>query len=292
MLPLFYAEQLILQNFSELDISPVSIEHVAQHIRVPHKANCPSLILILSHCRSGSTALGRVFACSGYTYYHQPIKTILRHQYVGKELMWEMPVRGTPIIVKETFGPYLEQECCLDPLRILDMAGYPMGKIHIIMTVREPFSAFASWKHWWPAVRIENFIKAYHNTVHREREALSRDIAVTNYIFEAIKRHTPDVVIKKLFEKLGLTYADAAVCWHNSPAYGTADSHIVEVDQPDEFLVVGIRDQIKTSTQYNFVERDTRTLQHADICKIRKAGLLEVYEDFRRDCARDLALQT
>src|SRR5438270_13871686 len=100
----------------------VANQDVLRHIQVEDPSHIPLIVLAIAPCRSGTTASLRVYAESGILAYSQPIKGILRHLAKGKPAgrlcTWRIPAEDY-LYIKETSGPFNEQESTLDPLRVI-----------------------------------------------------------------------------------------------------------------------------------------------------------------------------
>ena len=82
----------------------VDLGEIVNRIKIDDNKNIPDIILTIGHCRSGTTALLRLFGATGIDSYFQPIKTILRWllQDEDKEMAhtWTIP-KGRLIYVRQ-----------------------------------------------------------------------------------------------------------------------------------------------------------------------------------------------
>ena len=177
-----------------------SFEGTLDRIHIPE--NPPNLVLIAGPCRSGTTALGNVFAHAGYITYMQPIKSIRRAIEEGTDVPEFNVEEGQKTIVsKETYGAKTESEY-FDPVNILIKAGYPKERIHLIAMMREPASTLTSWSWMWDEVLIEGFIRSYNQTDAVLKNARSLGISTTSYVHEVIRDNSSVLVIEKLFNRI------------------------------------------------------------------------------------------
>ncbi len=166
----------------------------------------PEIILSISPCRSGTTALLRVFGSAGLESHYQPLKNILRWRMQGEEMRWGLP-RAARLYLKETLGPYTLQEAQFDPLAALLQAGVPAGRLRVFVAGRVPLNCWASWTGWWGGrTCVEIFIEAYRTTEMIRRRALALGIPATVFAYEAIRDNGGELAISRLFARLGVDF--------------------------------------------------------------------------------------
>jgi G:T-mismatch repair DNA endonuclease (very short patch repair protein) len=105
-----------------------------------------------------------------------------------------------------------------------------------------------------------------------------------------IKGNSPEVAVRRLFEKVGLTYSPSAVDWSGSPEYGAEGSNVVVPTEPNAFFVDGLHDSVRKAKAYHYIQRNAIGLNESDVCEIQQAGLPEMYKIFVRDCEKDLGI--
>ncbi len=82
----------------------------------------PHLVFMISVCRSGSTALLRLFGASGVPAGNQPLKATLRHHLVGQRYRWPWP-RGVLVPVRETSRTQSAREGSEPPPKVREVGG-------------------------------------------------------------------------------------------------------------------------------------------------------------------------
>jgi hypothetical protein len=102
-------------------------------------------VIILSSCRSGSTALLNAFYLGGWDVSYQPIKTALRRQAANDPSPVVVESTGPNLAIKEAFGPFLSIETDYDPVAVLKQAGFSPRKLHLIFLLRRPEDCLRSW---------------------------------------------------------------------------------------------------------------------------------------------------
>ena len=120
---------------------------VVPYIRIENPNQIPTITILAGPGRSGTTGMlllalsqrksnGEPLFDRGF---YQPIKSLIRRhttEFVIPE--------ATSIFVKETFGPTYRQEN-FDPIDILKKAGIPQERMRMILIIRHPLHAAASW---------------------------------------------------------------------------------------------------------------------------------------------------
>jgi hypothetical protein len=110
--------------------------------------NNTPVILLLSPCRSGSTAIGSLLSVSGVSVFHQPIKSLLCSSIFEEKVTLPENLllnRTSPIVIKETLGPYFQEECLFDPVALLLEAGLDKNQLQLVFLLRNPSLCLESW---------------------------------------------------------------------------------------------------------------------------------------------------
>ena len=284
--------------------------NLREHLVVPCGAACPRVLLIISPCRCGSTALERAFAGAGLPVYHQPLKTVVRHHLVGEKLTWVMPTAAEAelVVVKETFGPYAPEENELDPVGTLVDAGCAVDRLSVLAVVRDPGAAYASWQRWWPDSTLDAFVAAFKNCRRRVTEAHHRGVRVRCAVLEQATADAREF-LRALFAALAVPFHDHAVDWRASgdevrfrrmpntggriPTLGA--SRIVMPAQPERFggttLQHLIHDELNHAASFEVRARAAVDVPDAVVDHLRAQGLYDDYDTFRGNAERDLAIK-
>lgn len=277
-------------------LSPVSAREVSARIEVGDADLVSHIILSVSPCRSGTTVLLRVFGAAGVLAFFQPLKNVLRWWLQGKQVRWQVPRRaGERVYVKETLGPYTEAEAGFDPLAALLGAGFPPEKLHVLIVGREPFSTWASWEAWWKGKTTTRiFALSYETTDGVRVAARQMGIPVTVMVYEALRDHPPEEVVRRLFARLGVSYSSLAVAgWESLPPMGESGSNVVWPEEPPPFVTPGIHEPVERSTRLTYHSRPSGVADLEPACReeIKAFGVPQVYERWRVACERDLGLR-
>ena len=234
----------------------VSHEDILGRVRFADPGCRLRVILAIGPCRSGTTAMLRVFAESGIPAYSQPLKGILRHLAKGKpasQCGWELP--AVPyVFVKETNGPFGLAESTLDFLQLyIDLLASRRGhaasaegrnqlgdRLHVVIMGRDPFDTWYSWQDTFqrltaslsgseagyyrmsPADLLESFVTSYHNVERLRAKAIAMSVPLTHYVLTA--NRTPQAATTALFRRIGLESAPRTDSWGSGSRIGSPDS--------------------------------------------------------------------
>lgn len=269
----------------------VGADEVSGRIQVGD--NPSPMILALSPCRSGSTALLRGFAHAGLDAYYQPIKNILRWRLVGGEQTWSVPQGGEqPIYVKETLGPYTPQESTLDPVATLLRAGYPSERLKVLITMRDPYETWASWRKTWGArTALDLFVAAYRQPRSIRERAAAAEIPVVHMAYEQYRTNGAESVLEAVKRGLGVAYAGAVADWSDDPGFAAEGSRLIQRIDPPEFHTEGTLDRAKATSAIGYVSRGDRVqaLPDAERNAIVEAGIENDYAHWLQLAEADYA---
>lgn len=268
----------------------VSESDVLDRIRLPPPDDCPPLTLLLGPCRSGTTALLRAAAAAGNIAYFQPIKRMIRCALVGDHGVLTVRPGVAPIVIKETFGPFLKTEALFDPLRILVRRGYPQDRISVVVVLRDALAMYRSWSTLhllnprFGTVDTDVYVAAWWNAVDCYWRARTAGVASTAFVPDGFDGTTDRKgILAALFDRCGLVFGPEAVDW--SAADRSLDESIEREPEPDLFLARGALATVRSSTRYQLLRRDS-----ADVAGIPEEvlRLRDAYEEFRASCLTDL----
>jgi hypothetical protein len=225
--------------------------------------------LILSTCRSGSTAVGEAFARSGKPIVYQATKEWLRAQIVdflpNEEFEKTFPKTLQPfmrsayvgpesagqdgeLLMKETLGPFHPWECSFDPLGTLLKAGWTPDQIRVVVLVRDPRSCFASWiKVWGKLIQgdeqaaheklAKNFIMAFQMLADTVELARAEGCSVKVMLMESLEVvYPPAEFFGSIVKALNMAMPDELV--KASVSWPAGESMLLKhtEDQQDEYL--------------------------------------------------------
>lgn len=272
----------------------VPIQEIIDRVQVGDPDLLPEILLSISPCRSGTTALLRVFGASGIQSHYQELKNILRWRMQGREISWQIPKNIEILYLKETLGPYTQTEALFNPLEVLLKAGLPDHKLRIFIVGREPLQTWASWFSWWHAVtNVDIFIQAFQTTAQIYQQAVREGFEVGSFVYEAFREYGTSTAIRHLLESLGVTYHPAAIQeWRSLADFGSRASNVVFPNEPPEFEVPNLHASIENANELKYLGRDQdiRQLDPDDVEKIKDSGVQEIYQEWEQDCYQKLGL--
>lgn len=201
--------------------------------------------LMISPCRSGSTAMLRVFGHGGAAAYFQPIKNAYRWAQMGEYRPWTPPTDGKPLFVKETFGPYQRFETGFDPLQDLTSAGLELARLRLVVLLRDPGMVWASWRSVWPkSARLDLLAQAYRACLTCVASARQLGVPVAQLGYEA-SANDPTAALGPLFAAMGLGPVEAALQdWPKRAGFGAAGSGVVLPQEPADYITQGAHDPV------------------------------------------------
>ena len=168
------------------------------------------LILLISPCRSGSTALLYSFSqIPKLNAYYQPIKGTIR-----ENKKFKMPnISKDTHIFKETLGHENIEICSYNPNDYINGT-----EKKTIFLFREPVYTYNSWKQMGWNPDIDLFIKSYQTSYNIFRHNQNHNTKNTTcLILEDLVNGNCKKTLKKLCEKIDLPYNDRMIYWgHNA----------------------------------------------------------------------------
>lgn len=275
--------------------SPTDCDDLTTRVSLAGLADDCRIILSISPCRSGSTAMLRAFGALGIESHLQPLKNLLRWRSLGIEHHWH-PHGGAsgPIYIKETLGPFTETEAMFNPLSLLLAAGVPAERLTLLVMGRSPLETWASWLHWWTErTDIQLFIDAYHQTETIHRQAQQLGMATTTLVYEAFRDNAAATVMQRLCQRLGIPYNAVAVDgWQNLSRLGEQDSNVSIPQMPEAFKTRHIRQRVEEGSRLSYFSRakEAAQLSETDMARIEQSGLAEIYGHWQWACETELEL--
>lgn len=266
----------------------VSWQEVIDRIDVGNKDKVSKLIVSISPCRSGSTALLRVFGASSINSHYQEVKNILRWRMQNQEISWLIPQEPEKsIYLKETLGPYTKAESSINILDILIKAGYPPEKLRLIIYGRAVLSTWTSWlQYWGDKTTLENMILSYKTTEKSRLQAVDMGISTTVIVYESLRDNSPEKIINSLMLAVGELFVENSINgWTQLPPFGAPGSHIHIPDEPEEYFADGTRDRVKMSDSLSFFSRKDQIagLLEEDVKLLIDQRIPEIYETWKNE---------
>ncbi len=242
---------------SKYQIAPVDFLQVFKRIRIQDVDTVAPLILCISPCRSGSTVLLRVFGASGIPSYYQPWKNVLRWAMQGEERFWDFPAGPTPIFVKETIGPYTRIETEFNPLEVIQVTGYPVEKLRLMLVARDPLQTWASWQSLWgEKTNFEIFLAAFEQVEALRQQIKAAGLPIVHFVYESVRDYGAETAIRNMFSQLGLPFTRQAVTgWFDLPPFGKDGSNIFYPEEPQVFSVENIHEKVETADGLEYFAR-------------------------------------
>jgi hypothetical protein len=275
---------------------PVSLTNLLLSLTIPDLEDIPNIILSVSPCRSGTTAMLRVMSALGTKAYFQPLKNLLRWQMQGEKQAWAVsPGSADTIYIKETLGPYSLAESTFNPLELLLNAGVPASKLHLLLYGRHPLDSYVSWKKWWHTnTHIDYFVASYHTTNQVYKQAKLAGISTTALSYEIFSAYPATEVIQKLAQHMGLAYTEHAVHgWEHLPSFGSPASNIFLPEEPPAFVVESIHDSVHNATEFVYsppLQAVRALISAEERHHMKKSDLFDIYAEWQVACEKDLQL--
>jgi len=242
---------------SKYQIAPVDFLQVFKRIRIQDVDTVAPLILCISPCRSGSTVLLRVFGASGIPSYYQPWKNVLRWAMQGEERFWDFPAGPTPIFVKETIGPYTRVETEFNHLEVIQVTGYPVEKLRLMLVARDPLQTWVSWQSLWgEKTNFEIFLAAFEQVEALRQQIKAAGLPLVHFVYESVRDYGAETAIRNMFSQLGLPFTRQAVTgWFDLPPFGKDGSNIFYPEEPQVFSVENIHEKVETADGLEYFAR-------------------------------------
>ncbi len=268
--------------------------------RIDFQGQIPNIILGVGPCRSGTTAMLRVFAEAGIDAWSQPIKTTLRDFLNGKPNPYVFTVPDKPVIfIKETLGADTREESTLNPLAVLLDAGVPAEKLHVLALTREPLATVDSWirviKKSSPEELVAHALQAITTTARIKQQADRLGISTNSFVYESLRDNQPSSVIEKLFNRLGLPFSSSILeNWLIQPLEHHPHLHLIpqlDVYQTREDVYGKLR---KSNGLTFFPPKEEEIVKqlHPDyFVSMHDNGIFDVYNQLRLDCASQLDIR-
>ena len=270
------------------------ISEIVARVNIGDPQCTPKLILGVGPARSGSTVMMRVFGASGIEAHFQQLKNILRWLIQAGEYSFNLP--QTPertLFLKETIGPYSNQEAAFNPLTALLETGYPPEKLQLFIIGRHPLSTWASWKHWFGQnTSLELFKIANQTAENIRRQAVQQGLQTTTLAYEILNEQLPEIVFSRLFARFGIPFSSAACGgWDILPAFGDPGSNIVLPEEPEIFVVPHVHDRASKTPAliYYPSEKAIWDLPEEECDWIESNGLFSIYAEWLAACRQDLS---
>jgi hypothetical protein len=185
-----------------------SSSYLSENTQFPAKDNCPRIVLLYGPCRSGTTAMFKAFSEVMPISYYQPIKSLMR--YGNPQFVIES--KPEPVFIKETLGPWRDQECFYNPWQFLIDEGIPIENISLVPIVREPIRTFDSWKRTFEGVSLDRFIDTYSHFLKIHEESIGLGMHVCPIYYDQLSISAENTMTSVL-NSLNLEYKDSVINW-------------------------------------------------------------------------------
>jgi hypothetical protein len=222
------------------------------------------IVLICGACRSGTTALQRVFLEAGICCLFQPMKTMRRLTYAAlpSELAMFNDETINRYCVKETFGPYFDFEIEFDPARIIKSVAGNDVEIFALVTLVNPVVLQERWKRAFSNrngiddnIITLNIAKVYN---HLNRLVGSwRDLCDRIVLIDQGSATSESVTnaITPAFDFIGVAFSQRFFDW-SGPCSRRIWSRLVKWEEPHHFYVPALLDDVKFGDRYSFNYQD------------------------------------
>ena len=236
------------------------------------------VILCLSPCRSGSTALLRAFTAVGFPAYLQPIKAGIRCMLSNAEVAISINHTGE-IFIKETLGPYYDAEASFDPVEILSQSGLAEDRIAPFILIRDPYSTWHSTKKLATdhVASFDVFVMAYRQLekIYNRLQASGRNVPIID-----LGAEHPERSLRQLFERLSIPYSERAVDgWQVLSSIHDPKSGIILGNDPPGYIADSVYERVTRSTGLRKLDTISPDELPADEMRaIAMSDILKIYD--------------
>lgn len=246
-----------------------SNRYVSESTQVPANDKCPRIVLLYGPCRSGTTAIFKSFSEVMPISYYQPIKSLMR--YGNPTFVIES--KPEPVFIKETLGPWRDQECFYNPWQFLIDAGIPAKNISLVPIIREPIRTFDSWKRTFEATDLNRFIDTYAHFLKIHEESIRLGMDVYPIYYEQLQSSAEDTMTSVL-EFLDIEYKDSVINWDKKD---DKSSNILKIPQSLQMERIG---NIASSGGLKYVNGEIEDVKKEEEAQLREL-LTPKYELYR-----------
>lgn len=268
----------------------ISSEEIADRIILPDTLE--SVVLILGPCRTGTTSLLRALAeqtrfDDSTLSVYQPMKTQIRGILANEETVFKPAKHTKKLIIKETLGPFVDQEMEFNPFDVLAKLNIGDDRLRVIFVNRHPFAAWISWKQCWgnDRVSIEMFIKAYKHYMKLYNE---HSEGAQTYTYEMLEGNNIEQIIETLCKFTKIKFDNKKA--HNWGRTMPSSEVIYWPKEPERFLGPRTHRTLNERTELEF-EPKKDELNDKERELIIEAGLVDIYSNNKRKSEDDFRLQ-
>lgn len=182
---------------------------------IPPRKGWPRIVLLVSPCRSSSSPMAEGMRASKIETLYQPIKACLRARMAGQRLIFHLHSKiHTPIIfVKETFGPYFEEECSFDPVALFLELGIHPAELKVLALMREPHECFNSWTRTFGTNHPGIFLASYEAINRTLSTARNYHVQTRRIIANDLSSELAQKTLASICRDFGLPYHNSMVRW-------------------------------------------------------------------------------
>ncbi len=260
-----------------------------------------NVIVGIGPTRSGTTLFLRIFAEIGIHSWYQPFKAILRgfeHNH-KVDFTIDNPDFDT-VFIKETLGPYTQNEASLNSIKVLLNAGVDKEKIKLITLVREPYSAVASsilhfskFKEREEIINIS--LKCYDSIFSINQFAKKKGIQTNSFVYETWNKNNPLDILTKLFAKMGMPIIKEKLTNWKTLESLDENKYIHNLYEPDFYHHTDFSYRIKKSNNISFSSRTENNIKTSltpnEIERVKNSSAIDIYDYFRHQTELDLKVK-
>jgi len=208
-----------------------------------------NVILILSPCRSGSSALLNAFAMAGFTSTFQPLKASIRRSVLGDKTPVDIEINSSTLVIKETLGPYFPEEVHYNPLKTLTDK-FNVKNLALITLLRNPDDCYNSWEKSFGNKSGYSFSTDLFNQAYQVVLAAYLEARAANIPASAIK--SEDIgnrdILAKALRGVNTAFHEEMINWERSSRHAPNMYGFQKPVEPEAFKVSGILDGVKNGT--------------------------------------------
>lgn len=193
------------------------------------------------------------------------------------------------IFLKETLGPYTEDESSIDPLEVLLETGIPPDRLAVIIYIREALVTVCSWIEQFsfntdPDQLVNNAILAFTTVDQIVKKVDTLNIRNTTFDYRVLELNESRAVLEKFFSSLNLALPDEIFAdWSQLPKIGTPESNIFFADEPELYMSQDFHKKVNESSGLRYfpkgMSKIIASLSREQVQRLIDGGVFEIYEN-------------
>jgi hypothetical protein len=192
-------------------------------------------------------------------------------------------------MIKETFGPFLLEESCFNPVEILLDAGVAADNLHLLTISRDPIETASSWMRINKEIgagadssALKPLTIAYRNTVRLAAYAKDHNIAHTPFVYELLRDHDAAQIYTRLAAQLNISPSGKGEDWRALPPVEAPSELIKYVDQGRRYDAPDLHTKLNQSLGLTYYSKSVDELmQYLDASHLSFLTDEGAFDDYR-----------